>query len=276
MNNNKTIPSIKEFRHKAERRLLILGYTLTIIVALLCFLVVYVGGELKTWTFLILAGLLVPIFGSFIVKLMYYKNLTGTININEEQLPELYKLYKDIALKMDFEEEAIPLLYVVNGYGIKNFLASKSVFYQKYIIIKSDVANIIYDENPNIGALRFILAHHLAYIKCNHSDTKKMMIYPIMQMLFLNKSLSRAEQYTADRVACYYFPHDIDAVIDLHITANFSDKVNKDAYFRDIEKYQNNSFLKFTNSSKNGLAYQRIKTLKDAQTKGWNIHGEIY
>ncbi len=274
--NNKTEPSIKEFRHKAERHLLTLGYTLTIIITLSCFLVIYVGGELKTWTLLILAGLLVPVFGSFIVRFMYYKKITNAIEINNEQLPELYKLYKDIALKMDFEEETIPPLYVVNGFGIKRFFASKPVFHEKYIILKSDVANMIYEEKPKMSALRFIIAHHLAYVKCNHTNLKRLTVVPIMKMLFLEKSLSLAEQYTADRVASYYFPNDIEDTIKLHLTANLGEKVNINSYFEDVEKYHNNIFLKFANLMTDKLAYKRLNALKDAQAKGWNIHGKIF
>ncbi|MBS9774338.1 MAG: hypothetical protein KGV59_04185 [Tenacibaculum sp.] len=272
-------PSIKQFKHKAEKRYLIIGYTLTIITVLMCGLVVYWGAELNGWTYLVLAGLLAPFIGNYVAKLLYYRHIADAIHIDENQMPELYKVYKEVALKMGFTEEKgkqqIPPLYVVNGYGVKSFFSSQSVFYQKYIVIKSDIAELIYEENPNIGALRFMFAHYLADVKCNHSDTKKFTIYPIIRLLFLHKNLSRAEQYTADRMACYYFSDDIDAVIDLHLTANFGEKINKEAYFEDIKKYQNNFFLKLANSSKDGLAYQRIKTLKEAQIKGWNVHGKI-
>ncbi len=280
MSNNKTTSKIAQFRHKAEKPLLILGYVLTITILLLCFWVVYTGVELKMWTYLVLGGLFIPFFGNYAANLMYYKNIIDEININENQLPELYALYKEVAFKMGFTEEQgkyqIPPLYVVNGFGSKKFFSSKSPFYQKFIVLESDIANLIYEEKPNIRALRFIIAHHLASIKCNHTNRIRLAIYPLMRLLFLNKLLSKAEQYTADRMACYYFFDDIDAVIALHITAIFGERVNEKSYFEDIEKHKKKSLLKFANVLNGGLAYQRIKTLKEAQSKGWDIHGKIF
>ncbi|PID88213.1 MAG: hypothetical protein CSB06_01900 [Bacteroidia bacterium] len=277
---NANEPSIKEFKHKSERILLRLSGILTITVVLLCIPVVLLGGELKAWTYLILTGLLTPIFWKFIVRFRYYKNITDAIQINENQLPELYRLYKEVALKMGFTEESgknqIPPLYVVNGYGIKTFLSSKSAFYENYIVLKDDIANLIYDdENNNINALQFIIAHHLAYVKCNLMSSRNVMFYPMMRVLFLHKLFSKAQQYTADRVACYYFPACIENMINLHITANLGERVNIQEYFTNIEKYENNLFLKFANLIKDGLAYRRIKTLRKAQQQGWDIHGKI-
>ncbi len=271
-------PTIEAFRHKWEQPLLMLGYILTTIVTILCLLVIWGGYELNTWTYFVLVGLFVPIFSVFAIRLLYYKRISDGVQITQKQLPELYKLYTDVALKMDFSEggdNKIPPLYIVNGFGIKTFLSSKCYFYEGYVVIKNDVADIVFDEG-NIGGLRFILAHHLAHFKCNHSNLKRLIIFPLMSMLFLHKSLLRAEEYTADRVACYYFPNDIDAMINLHIKSRLGENINVEEYFNDIEKYDHNLFLSGMNFVSHGMAYKRVKALKQALTMGWDVQGKMF
>ncbi len=275
----KNQPTIKEFRHKWEQPLLLFGYISTIFIALLCILVIAGGYALNEWTYFILIGLFAPVLASFIIRFIYYKKVSDGVQITQKQLPELYNLYTEVALKMGFSEEKgkcqIPPLYVVSGFGIKTFLSSKCASYEKYIVLKSDVANLIYEEE-NRGSLRFILAHHLAHLKCNHISVKRLMVFPIMTMLFLHKSLLRAEEYTADRMACYYFPNDIEDMINLHIKTRLGEHINVEEYFKDIEKYENSLFLRGMNFVSHGVAYRRIKTLKKAQIKGWNTHGRMF
>ncbi len=269
-------PNIKDFKHKSERLLIIFGYITTGLSVFLAIIAVYLGIELNTWVYLVFIGLLYPIFGRFILNFIYYKKITDAIEVSKNQLPELYEVYKNVALKLGFTEDTIPPLYVVYGYGIKKILSSKSYHHENYIIIKNDIANMIYDENPNIKALNFILANHLAYIKCQYTSIRYMVIYPIMRLLFLYKLLSKSQQFTADRLTCYYYPDCIDAIINLHLSYNLSPKVNQKEYFKDLEKYDNSLFLKLSNIISDGLPYRRMQALKEAQTKGWNVHGKLF
>ncbi len=52
----------------------------------------------------------------------------------------------------------IPPLCVVNGYGIKSFFTTNCAAYEQYIILPSDIANTVYDEeNSAFGELKFVL-----------------------------------------------------------------------------------------------------------------------
>ncbi len=280
METIKKTPTIKEFKHRSERKLRLLGYSLTILTVIACLLVIFSGYELDDWTYLVFLGLLAPLFGAIFIRFTYYKKVRNGVEVSKKQLPELYKLYEEVALQMGFTQEdgamKIPPLYVVTGFGIKIFLSSKCASYEQYIVLKSDFTNLLYGDEPQIDALKFIIAHELAHIKCQHISMKKLLIYPIMKMLFLDKSLARAEEYTADRVACYYMPECIEAMIKLHIQSCLGEQINVDEYFNDVDKYHNNLFLRGLNFMSNAVEFRRIRALREVQINGWNVHGKMY
>ncbi|MDP8184799.1 M48 family metallopeptidase [Phocoenobacter skyensis] len=273
-------PTVKQFRHKAEMPLLILGYVLTALVTVGCLIVIANGGELKDWSTGILMGLLSPVAGIFFVRFMYYKKVSNGIEMSKKQFPKLYEMYRELALQMSFDEDpnsknAIPPLYLVNGNGVMNAFASKCALYEKYVVLHSDIVDIAY-VHGNFGALRFILAHELGHVKCGHINLRRLICAPIMTVLFLNKSLTRAQEYTADRVACYYAPDDVMGMLYLFAGKNLGKHINIDEYFKNIEKYENNLWLKIVNfRSDHAVGYRRMRALKDSQTKSWDVHGKM-
>ncbi len=273
-------PTVKQFRHKAEMPLLKLGYILTALVTIGCLIVIATGGELKSWSTGILMGLLSPIVGVFFVRFMYYKKVSNGVEMTKNQFPELYDMYYKLAIKMGFEDNeksknGIPPLYLVNGNGVMNAFASKCALYEKYVVLHSDIVDIAY-VHGNFGALRFVLAHELGHVKCGHINLRRLICVPIMTVLFLNKSLTRSQEYTADRVACYYAPDDIMGMLYLFAGKNLGKHVNIDEYFRSIEKYENDLWLKIANfRSDHAVGYRRMRALRDTQTHGWDVHGKM-
>ncbi|PID46756.1 MAG: hypothetical protein CSB47_02215, partial [Proteobacteria bacterium] len=131
-------PTIAEFRHKAEMPLLILGYVLTALVTIGCLIVIATDGELKDWSTGILLGLLTPIAGLFVLRFMYYQKVSNGIEMTKNQFPELYEMYRELAITMGFDENpdsknAIPPLYLLNGNGVMNAFAAKCALYEKYV-----------------------------------------------------------------------------------------------------------------------------------------------
>ncbi|PIE81313.1 MAG: peptidase M48 [Chloroflexi bacterium] len=272
-------PSIKEFRHKAEMPLLILGYVLTVLVAVGALIVVVSGGELKPWASGVLIGLLSPFLALFMLKYMYYKKVSNSVQLTEKQFPELYNLYKEAALNMGFTEEEgknqIPPLYLSNGDGVLNAFAAKCALHEKYVVVNSDIADIAY-VHGNFNALKFVLCHELAHIKCGHVNLKRLIVAPVLKVLFLSKSLTRAQEYTADRVACYYAPNGTMGLVYLYAGKNLGGYVNIDEYFRTVENNDKHLFLKFINfRSDHAVGYRRMKALYDTKEKGWDVHGQM-
>ncbi len=281
MNKNTTQqPTIKAFRHKAEMPLLILGYVLTILITLSCVAVIALGYELGDTSYLVLGGLFAPFLGIFTMRLMYHKKLKNGVIVTDKQLPEIYQIYKELALQMGFTEakgkNQIPPLCVVNGYGIKSFFTTKCAAYEQYIILPSDIANTVYDEeNEDFAELKFVLVHKLAHIKCGHRNMKHLIIEPIMMLTFLRKPLIKAREYTADRVACYYLPNEAMTMACSHIGQNLSEHVNIDEYFNAIQDYEGSWYSKYVTLISDSIGYRRTKAIKDAQTQGWNVHGKL-
>ncbi|WP_067142231.1 M48 family metallopeptidase [Oceanivirga salmonicida] len=271
-------PSVKEFRHNAEMPLSILGYALTAVVTIGAVIALISGIILKEWTTPILIGLASPFIGLFFVRYMYYKKISNGIKLTDKQLPELYKIYKELALKMGFKdgtENPIPEIYLINGNGVMNAFASKCSLYSKYIVLHSDIVDIAYGQN-NFEALKFIMAHELGHILCKHIELKRLIVAPIMTLLFLNKSLTRAQEYTADRVALYYASEGSMSMIYLFAGKNLGKHVDIEEYFNTIEKHEEDIWLKFINfRSDHAVGYRRMKAVKLAKEKGWNVHGRM-
>lgn len=272
-------PSIKEFRHKAEMPLLILGYILTGLATISCIIVIISGDELKPWAMSILFGLFTPLLALIVLKYLYYTKVSNGVELTKTQFSQLYEIYREVALRMGFTEEEgenqIPPLYLINGNGVMNAFAAKCALYEKYVVIHSDIADIAY-VHGNFDALRFVLAHELAHVKCGHVNLKRLIVAPVLTLLYLNKSLIRAQEYTADRVACYYAPNDIGGMIYLYAGKNLGGYVNIDEYFKTIEKHDKNLFLRFVNfRSDHAVGFRRMKALYDTKKYGWNVHGKM-
>ncbi len=181
-------PTIKEFRHKMEMPLLIFGYVLTALVVVGCIIVIATGGELKAWSNGILIALVAPVAGVFALRYLYFKKISNGVEMTKKQFSEMYNMYEELAVKMGFSKDEnsknrIPPLYLLNGNGIMNAFAAKCAIYDRYIVLNSDIVDVAY-VHGNFEALKFVLAHELAHVKCNHIEFKRLLVTPIMTVLF--------------------------------------------------------------------------------------------
>lgn len=119
-----------------------------------------------------------------------------------------------------------------------NAFAAKCTLRKRYIVIYSDLLDVYYSHKQN-ELVRFVLAHELAHHKCGHTNLCRLILAPALKPLFLDKSLTRAQEYTADRTAVYYAE---EGALDL---------------------------------SDHPVGYRRIQTLKEAKENGWDVHGKM-
>lgn len=84
-----------------------------------------------------------------------------------------------------------------------NAFVAKCTLRKRYIVIYSDLLDVYYSHKQN-ELVRFVLAHELAHHKCGHTNLCRLILAPALKPLFLDKSLTRAQEYTADRTAVYY------------------------------------------------------------------------
>lgn len=98
---------------------------------------------------------------------------------------------------------------------------------------------------------------------------------PALKPLFLDKSLTRAQEYTADRTAVYYAEEDALDLIYLYSGKYMGDKVNIDEYFKSIDTHNNSFWLKLNNFlSDHPVGYRRMQALKEAKENGWDVQSK--
>ncbi|GAA1481223.1 hypothetical protein GCM10009624_16630 [Gordonia sinesedis] len=204
----------------------------------------------------------------------------NAVEATPDQFPELYAMYADLARSMGFGSGTgplaeIPRLYVLNGNGTMNAFASKCRVQHGYIVIYSDIVDLAY-EYGNFGAVRFVLAHELGHIKCGHESLWRAAITPVMTVLRLGPSLTRAQEYTADRVGAYYAGDNSRDMIALFAGKNIAGRVDVDAYLRSVDNHKDGFWLRVANVfSDHAVGFRRMKALGRVRNEGWDVHGKM-
>lgn len=270
--------TVNQLRHKYEIPMIIIGI-ISIIISL--FIGVYFlinGGNISKWISGILMGLLTPALAFFLIRYKYWESVSNGVEITERQFPEVYEIFIKLTKEMGFSEKGHlkrPRLYLNNGNGVMNAFAAKCTLKKRYIVIYSDLLDVAY-KNNEFGFLRFILAHELGHHKCGHTNIWRLILTPALKIMFLDKSLTRAQEYTADRVALYYAGESAMELIYLFSGKYMGAKVDLEEYFHSIEMHDKSIWLKLNNFlSDHPVGFRRMQALKKAKENGWNIHGKM-
>lgn len=277
-------PTVREFRHRAEVPMLVLGGILTILAVVACIFVILLGMSLSDFGQGVLVGILAPALAAVAIRWFYWSAITNAVEVTPAQFPEVYTIYHDLAQQMGFRpDEAaagkgitrLPRLYIKNGNGVMNAYASKCQVSRGYVVIHSDLVDVGYTYQ-DWEFVRFVLAHELGHIKCGHVDLWRSMIRPVTTALRLQASVIRAQEYTADRVALYYAPAGGKGMIHLYCGKHLGHRVNMDEYFASVHAHKDGFWIKAANFlSDHAVGFRRMAALHEAETKGWDVHGKM-
>ena len=275
-------PTVREFRHRAEVPMLVLGGILTVLAVVACIFVILLGMSLSEFGQGVLVGILAPALAFFAIRWFYWSAITNAVEVTPAQFPEVYTIYHDLAQQMGFRLDAagkgitrLPRLYIKNGNGVMNAYASKCQVSRGYVVIHSDLVDVGYTYQ-DWEFVRFVLAHELGHIKCGHVDLWRSMIRPVTTALRLQASVIRAQEYTADRVALYYAPAGGKGMIHLYCGKHLGHRVNMDEYFASVHAHKDGFWLKAANFlSDHAVGFRRMAALHEAETKGWDVHGKM-
>ena len=271
-------PTVKELRHRAEWPLVILGLILTVVVVGIAIAMLANGDTPDEWAMGILLGLVTPVVALVFIRMMYWKTAANSIELTEKQLPELYAIYAELGGRMGFSCPGgpdLPKLYLHNGNGVMNAYATKCRMRAAYVVLNSDIVDLAY-VHGDFGALRFIMAHELGHVKCRHISLWRLIYSPVMTLLFLGKSTTRAQEYTADRVASYYAPDDVLTMVNLFAGKNLGHRIDIDEYFRTVDDHKDGFWLRFANfRSDHAVGFRRMGALHRTLTEGWDVHGKM-
>lgn len=271
--------TVKKLRYKYEIPMLIIGVIIIIAFTTTLTLLYLLNINIPKWIYMATIGLIVPFITFFTIRYYYSNYISNGIEITNEQLPEIYNMYYDLAIQMGFNTKKlkIPRLYLINGNGVMNAFASKCTLRKRYIVIHSDLLDLAYKFDEK-NLIKFILAHELGHHLCGHTNIWRSIYTTFLKPLFLDKSLTRTQEYTADRVALYYAPEGAMSMIYLFSGKYMGSKIDLESYFNSIDLHKDNVWLKLNNFlSDHPVGFRRMKVLKEAKEKNnWNIHGRFF
>lgn len=272
-------PSNARFRHRAEVPMLVLGGLTTVVAILIVVTLLANGVEvLPEWVAPVFGVLFVPIAAIFIIRYTYWNTMGNAVPVTPKQFPELYEVYAELGTEMGFTGEklkALPPLYVVNGNGVLNAAAAKCQVRKAYLQINSDLLDIAY-ELGDFRTIRFVLAHELGHVKLGHVDIWRMMLRPVNVLLTLAPSISRAQEYSADRVGCYYEAEGARGMAVLFAGKRMYQRVDLDEYYDTIREHRVGFWFMLANYfADHALGFRRMAAIEQTATQGWNVHGKM-
>lgn len=270
--------SVSRFRYKYEMPMIIIGFIAIFLYIIMATILLILSIDIPEWVYGAFLGLLIPFLAIFTIRFLYWNSISNGVEINENQLSEIYDIYLQLATEMGFDSKKLklPRLYLINGNGVMNAFAAKCTLKKRYIVIHSDLLDLAYkfDEMPLI---KFVLAHELGHHKCGHTNIWRLIFSPFLKPLYLDKSLTRAQEYTADRVALYYAPEGALSMIYLFSGKYMGSRIEIEEYFKSIDLHDETIWLKLSNFlSDHPVGFRRMKALKEAKEKGtWDVHGKF-
>lgn len=268
-------PTVAELRHRWEMPMLALAFALTVAGLAVAAWATATGVEVPAWASAAAAGIGATAFVAVIfIRFHYWNQIANSVEINAEQLPEIYEAYVHMAERMELSDP-LPRLYLANGNGAINAFASKCQVNRSYIVIFSDLVDIAY-EHGDFDGVNFVLAHELGHIKCGHVNIRRQAIMAVPRALFLGRSVVRAQEYTADRCAAYYAPAGATSMMALFAGKRMYRHVDIDAYHRSIHAHKEGFWLRFVNFwNDHAVGFRRMQPLADIETTGWDVHGKM-
>lgn len=267
-------PSVRELRHRAEIPMLSLCVGVTLLGVVIVVVASVTGNEPPAWASIALAGLAAPVLlGTVYIRLHFWKTIANGVEITPQQLPEIHSMYVELAHNMGIGE--VPRLYLVNGNGALNAFASKCQVRRTYVVIYSDLLDVAY-EFDDFETVKFVLAHELGHIKCGHVNLWRSAVRVVPTTLFLGQSMSRAQEYSADRVASYFAPAGANGLMVLFAGKRMYRRTNFVAYKASMNTHKNGFWLRFVNFlADHAVGFRRMETLSRVESEGWNVHGKM-
>ena len=179
--------------------------------------------------------LVIPVsiaFLSFVSGQTYGGMMANAIKLSEKQFPELYGIIKRLSFELNLRE--VPDAFLIQEGGLINAFATRLYFRRNYVVFYADIVEVAYREE-DFDSLEFIVAHELAHIKAGHVTLLyNLSIFPIafvpILKNFLWTALSRAREYTSDRIAIRLVPSGKKGLIVLSAGEHLYKAVNYEEY----------------------------------------------
>ena len=134
---------------------------------------------------------------------IYAGQLAYSVKVSEKNFPEIYKKVKEYTYLLGFRRE--PEVYVQQMNGMLNAYTSW-IPGRTFIQLNAEIVDLAYMENKDFDTVFFAMAHEFGHIYLHHVQlnytlwSNLIAFVPILGNLFFRPILSRAREYSADRV----------------------------------------------------------------------------
>jgi Zn-dependent protease with chaperone function len=267
-------PPVARLRHRAEVPVLIAGGVIT--VGAICIVLGYLilGEDLPSWAMTVALVPILPLTAAIYgIRWSYWNTVSNGVEVTPQQLPEIYQIFTELAHRMEIYP--VPRLYVANGNGLLNAYATKCQLRRNYVVIYSDLLDIAF-EFGDMDAIRFILAHELGHIKAGHVKLWRLLITTVPRLVAFTSTISRAQEYTADRIGSFYAPEGARKLTVLFGGKRVYRHVDFDAYLASIQNHKNGFWLRVVNYfADHAVGFRRMAALARVKDEGWDVHGKM-
>lgn len=269
----------KQLRHRAEMKMVVVGILWGVIAAGI--LVGLTAGHINApeWLKTVVAGgfaslFLVPIFFHY----NYWKTIVEAVEVTPEQYPDVYKIFQSSVKNIGLDKT--PRLYILNGNGVMNAYATKCSLSKKYIVIYSDLLDV-YSElgKKNEDMLRFVLSHELGHIYLGHVNVRRIVLQNLLRPIFLARTFSRAQEYSADRVGASVTKNGTraKALFPLYPGKRQSQYGNLKQYLSNDANHISRFWVAVVNfMADHPVGRRRLSALAQMDKEGWeHVHGNM-
>jgi Zn-dependent protease with chaperone function len=263
----------RRLRHRREIPMLIFGTLVTIAGIVYWISLVTQDKEVKGVAALVPVIFVLPFVFALIIRFNYWQVIGNGVEVTPKQFGDLHAQYVDVAAEMGMEK--VPRLYLVNGNGVINAFASKCTVRKSFIVVYSDLLDIMY-EHGDVDGVRFILAHELGHVKMKHVAIWRFVITVIPNYLRLGFSVTRAQEYTADRVAMHYAPEGAPSMMALYAGKRLYRRVDLTEYFESFDNHKVGFWARVSSlMSTHPQGHRRMRALYEMHQKGLDHHGNM-
>lgn len=253
--------------------MLLLAFAVTVGVFIYWVVLVTAKKEATGPMALVPALIVLPFAVSLLIRLTYWQTIGDGVEITAKQFGEVHDQYADLAKEMGIK--VLPRLYVVNGNGTLNAFASKCTVRKAFVVIYSDIVDLLY-EHGDMNGVRFVLAHELGHVKMKHVAIWRFVLNVIPNYLWIGRSVTRAQEYTADRVAMQYAPEGAPSIMALFAGKRLYRRVNIEEYFNSFDNHKIGFWARVSNIiSTHPQGHRRVRALYEMHRSGLDHHGKM-
>ncbi|WP_374423267.1 M48 family metallopeptidase [Paracoccus sp. (in: a-proteobacteria)] len=197
----------------------------------------------------------------------------NAILVGPRQFPELFATYQELGRRL--EMPYLPRLYVINGNGVVNAFALECNRRHNYVVIHAEIA-MLFSTAPDV--VEFVLAHELGHHKLRHVSLWRAVIAIVPgATVVLGQATTRAQEYSADRIALAVCPGTANATRLLAVGPWMESGVDPDAWLEQCQAEHREFWVRISQAmSSHAVMVKRYKALREIERDGFSAQGEMF